>query len=160
MGSARQNGKVWLKVQLSKRPNGATAWVPADQVLVRRNTYRVVVDISSRTVTAFKGARKAFSSKAVVGSSATPTPTGTFAVLESVPQPRGSKLGSTVIALTAHSNVHKTFDGGDGRVGIHGYERLGNRLGSAASNGCIRIPASTLKKLAQATPGTPVIVQQ
>jgi lipoprotein-anchoring transpeptidase ErfK/SrfK len=62
--------------------------------------------------------------------------------------------------LTAHSNVHYTFDGGDGRIGMHGYEKLGAALGTASSNGCVRLPNSFVKRLASTVaPGTPVLVQ-
>ena len=153
-------GALYVKVRLPQRPNDADGWVDADGLVVHATSTRIVVDISNRTVTLLKNGRKSASSRAVVGAGRTPTPTGTFAVSETVPEPRGSKLGPVVIALTAHSNVHKTFDGGDGRIGLHSYEKLGNRLGSAASNGCVRLPTSFVKKIAGSVePGTPVTIQ-
>jgi lipoprotein-anchoring transpeptidase ErfK/SrfK len=161
LDTARRHGKLYYKVLLPVRPNDAAGWVDADDVVVSRTSYRLVIDISSRRVTLQRAGKRKLSVRAVVGSSRTPTPTGLFAVSEVVPQPKRSKLGSLVIALTSHSNVHFTFGGGDGRVGIHGYERLGARLGSAASNGCIRIPEQHLRRIAKLLPpGAPVLVRQ
>ena len=154
------DGVQYLQVRLPKRPNSSSGWVSADSMYVSATPYRVVVDLSARKVTIFKAGRKLTSTRAVVGAGRTPTPTGLFAVTEKVPQPRGSELGRHVVALAAHSDVHKTFAGGDGTIGMHGYERLGDRLGSAASNGCIRVPARFLSRLVRLVPpGAPVLVQ-
>lgn len=153
--------KEWLRVLIPDRPNQTTAWLLSDDVLLMDNPYRIVVDVSERKMFLLESGKKIKSESVVVGSSKTPTPVGTAAVLESVPQPEGdaNKLGAFVIALTSHSNVHKTFDGGDGRIGIHAFENLGDKLGSATSNGCIRVSKEFLLELVETVePGTPVVV--
>ena len=157
--TARKGRRLFVRVLLPSRPNDATGWVNADQVVIRKTNARIVVDISERTVTLMQAGRQVARSSAVVGASSTPTPEGLFAVSEIITQPRNSELGRQVIALTSHSDVHRTFAGGDGRVALHSYERLGDRLGSTASNGCVRLPARFVKRLARAAgPGTPVLV--
>lgn len=159
LDSTKRGETEWLKLELPSRPNGNSAWVRSTDVLVIKNPYRITISRSSKTLTLFKNGKKQYSSKIIVGTKRTPTPVGTYAVSEMVPQPRGGHLGTYVIALTAHSNVHKTFDGGDGRIGVHGYEKLGSRLGTASSNGCIRMPNKTVVKLVNTVaPGTPVVI--
>jgi lipoprotein-anchoring transpeptidase ErfK/SrfK len=70
-------------------------------------------------------------------------------------------LGPWVLSLTASSNVLENFEGGPGRVGIHGRggASLLDPLGSARSHGCIRISNAPVRWLARrARPGTPVRV--
>lgn len=75
-------------------------------------------------------------------------------------------FGAWVIGLTAHSDVLAHFDGGDGRVGMHGRggASLRDPLGTARSHGCIRLAnadISTLVRLVGAAqlPGVPVRVR-
>lgn len=96
----------------------------------------------------------------MVGAPDTPTPRGLFAVYANVPQPSPNDfLGTWALMLTAFSDVLKQFDGGLGRVAIHG--RGGTSLlvplGTAGSHGCIRIDNNAIDVLARdAGEGTPV----
>ena len=97
---------------------------------------------------------------AVVGAPGSPTPHGLFAVLERVStgSPNGF-YGSWVLTLTAHSNVYQHFNGGDGRVAIHGRggASLTVPLRTAGSHGCVRLDNAAVDWLAAvAVPGTPV----
>jgi lipoprotein-anchoring transpeptidase ErfK/SrfK len=74
-------------------------------------------------------------------------------------------LGSWVLALTAHSRVLAHFDGGDGRVALHGRgaASLADPLGTAASHGCVRLSNAAIDWLVRrigltALPGTPVVI--
>jgi lipoprotein-anchoring transpeptidase ErfK/SrfK len=102
--------------------------------------------------------------QAVVGADATPTPTGLFAILEHVPVRRpGEFLGPWSLHLTALSETWKRFDGGPGRVAIHGRsgDSLADPLGTARSNGCIRINNADIRALARRLPdGAPVRIQK
>jgi lipoprotein-anchoring transpeptidase ErfK/SrfK len=162
------DGGEWLRVRLPIRPNSAAGWIPRDRVLLSRTRYSITVNVGRRQVRVHK-ARKAQGraalvrkSRAVVGKPKTPTPKGLFAIYETVRQPNPNAfLGNWALHLTAHSNVLFDFGGGDGRVAIHGRggESLATPLGTAASNGCIRMPnrfMSWLRKRARA--GTPVRV--
>jgi hypothetical protein len=65
-------------VQIPKRPNGVTAWVPAREVAVEKVSTRIVVDLSEKKVTLYKAGKRVLSSTAAIGAPATPTPTGRF----------------------------------------------------------------------------------
>ncbi len=101
----------------------------------------------------------------VVGRPSTPTPHGLFAVLWAIRWHPDDFLGSRVLELTAHSNVLRRFEGGDGEVAIHGRggSSLLDPLGSARSHGCIRLANPAIDLLvgkigAGRLPGTPVTV--
>jgi lipoprotein-anchoring transpeptidase ErfK/SrfK len=100
-----------------------------------------------------------FSAPAVVGKASTPTPKGLHAVAELITTNAPSSFfGPYVLALTAYSETLNEFDGGDGRVAIHGTS-LPGLLGSRASHGCIRVSNGNVTTLARiARPGTPVYV--
>ena len=64
-----------------------------------------------------------------------------------------------MLALTAHSQVLMNYGGGPGRAAIHGRdgESLADPIGSARSNGCVRVANADVGYLAQhVPPGTPV----
>jgi lipoprotein-anchoring transpeptidase ErfK/SrfK len=66
-----------------------------------------------------------------------------------------------VLPLTAHSNVLKSFDGGDGQVALHGRggASLLDPLGTARSHGCVRLADSAIEWIATHVPvGTPVSI--
>jgi len=159
LGSAEVGGNQYLKLRLDQRPNTSAGWVNINDLYVQADPYRLVVSISSRSLAVYKNGRLYARTRAVVGAVTTPTPLGLFAISEDVPQPAGSDLGSYVATLTAHSNFLKTFDGGDGNVGIHGYELLGAPLGTRSSHGCIRVPESFVRLVIGLPEGTPVVVQ-
>jgi lipoprotein-anchoring transpeptidase ErfK/SrfK len=98
----------------------------------------------------------------VIGAPSTPTPAGSFAVLEVVRQPKGGVLGPWALHLTAHSNVLDNYGGGPGRVALHGRSGalLNDPLGTSRSHGCIRMPNAFVARLHDvAVEGTPVIIR-
>jgi lipoprotein-anchoring transpeptidase ErfK/SrfK len=154
--------RLWLRVRLPERPNGRSGWIDADFTRLRPTPWRIVIDRSARRATAFRAGRRARSWRVVVGTPATPTPRGLFAVYERVRQPRGSVLGPYALQLTAHSNTLLNYGGGPGRVALHGRSGplLSDPLGSAASHGCIRMQNRVVRWLAaRALPGTPVQIR-
>jgi len=154
------NGRQWLRVRLPGRPNGSSGWIPRDAVVVHRVHWRIDVSLSRRVVRVFHDGVLVRRIRAVVGKSATPTPTGLFAVYELDRQPdRGGFLGPWVIQLTAFSDVLDDYGGGPGRVAIHGRggASLADPLGTARSHGCIRIDNAEVLWLARTVvAGTPV----
>ena len=149
----------WYLVQIPKRPNGVTAWVPAAQVDVAKVTTRIVVDLSEKRVTLYKGGRKVLSSTAAIGAPATPTPTGHFYVNQRlIPTDKGGPFGPGAVGISAFSNVLTGWTQG-GPIAIHGTNAPWS-IGKAVSNGCIRIPNPVLRKLFdQALSGTPVLIR-
>lgn len=142
------DGRRWVRVQLPKRPNGSTAWLPESAVQLRPLTTRIRVRLSSRTVEVIRGGRVVKRFRAAVGTGGTPTPVGTFAVQDPVhssPSQR-SYLGPYIITLTAFSPVLRTFMGGPGLIAIHGTSAP-QLLGQAVSHGCIRVSNDSVSKL-------------
>jgi hypothetical protein len=164
LGSRRDTGgALWLKVALARRPNGASAWVPSDNMLLWRTTWRVEISTATRTVVVRHAGQVARRFRAVVGAPATPTPHGLFAIAERFPPPPGNDFyGPEVLALTAFSNVYETFGGGPGVVALHGRggASLATPLGSAGSHGCVRVENAQIDFLAHvAEAGTPVVIR-
>ncbi len=154
-------GTRWLRVRLPIRPNGSTGWLKESSVEVKRLRYRITVSRRSHRLTLFKDGRKAGSTRVVIGARSTPTPKGTFAVLEVVRQPKGEVIGPWALHLTAFSNVLDNYGGGPGRVALHGRSGplLSDALGTSRSHGCVRMPNAFITKLqGVATEGTPVII--
>jgi lipoprotein-anchoring transpeptidase ErfK/SrfK len=157
------DGRCWLEVRLPWRPNDAAGWIDADRVFLAQTRWRIGISTSRRTLTLFRDGEPVRTVSVVVGKPSTPTPTGLFAVAWAIRWKPNDFLGSWVLELTAHSDVLRRFDGGDGTVGIHGRggSSLLDPLGSAASHGCIRLENAAIDWLVRTVgsdqlPGTPV----
>lgn len=161
LGLKGKDGKIWVKVRLPKRPNTAKAWINSERVSIHKVDYRVVIDRSERRLRLYKGNRLVARRSVVVGKPSTPTPLGRFAVWDKYRPPWGRPTRPLVLELTAHSNVLKTFDGGEARVAMHGMrDELKAPLGTARSNGCIRLSDGTVRLLRKRlTLGAPVTVR-
>jgi lipoprotein-anchoring transpeptidase ErfK/SrfK len=132
--------------------------VPVDAVRLGTTALRIRISVSRRTVELMRAGRRIGSYRAAVGTAATPTPTGLFAIQDPVPSSASQRsyLGPYILTLTAYSAVLKTFMGGNGLVAIHGTPAT-NLLGQAVSNGCIRIDNAAITRLyGLVRPGTPV----
>ncbi|MEA2218862.1 MAG: hypothetical protein QOJ35_1488 [Solirubrobacteraceae bacterium] len=155
--------RLWLKVALPRRPNGSSAWIPADHAQIHFSHWRVELSTARRRLVVYRGLRVMRSLRVVVGASATPTPHGLFAVDEKIEQrDAGGFLGPWALHLTAFSEVLDNYGGGPGRVAIHGRggASLLDPLGSARSHGCIRIDNRDVRWLARVLPlGTPVRIR-
>lgn len=154
--STRREG-VWYRVLLNSRPNTATGWVPAAAVHVSATPYRVLVNLSTRRATLLRANRVVVGWPVAVGTRGNPTPVGRFAVSEIVRQPGvGGFFGPYILSLTAHSERLSDFDGGDGRIALHGTNRP-HLIGRAVSHGCVRFANPAITRLARTVPpGTPV----
>jgi lipoprotein-anchoring transpeptidase ErfK/SrfK len=157
-----RRGRRWLRVRLPERPNDRAGWILADHTRTRTTRWRVVISTGTRTVAVRRAGRLVRRFAAVVGTSATPTPHGLFAISERIRQGPGV-LGPWALHLTAHSQVLEDYGGGQGRVAIHGRSGalLADPLGSASSHGCIRIDNGAVSWVAsRAIEGTPVIIRR
>jgi lipoprotein-anchoring transpeptidase ErfK/SrfK len=150
----------WYRVQLPLRPNGVVGYVRASAVGVGRVRTRIVVDLSSREVTLFQNGRATIRTRAAIGSSATPTPTGTFYVNQRlIPNDPSGPFGPGAIGISAFSNVLTGWTQG-GPIAIHGTNQPSS-IGRSVSNGCIRVPNDVLRRMFQAAlAGTPVLVRR
>jgi lipoprotein-anchoring transpeptidase ErfK/SrfK len=149
----------WYRVQLPLRPNGSTGWVRATAVAERTMHVRIVVDLSQRRVTLYRGARPLLVTTAAIGSPSTPTPTGRYFVNQKLvaPDPLGP-FGPAALGISAFSPVlHDWAQGGP--IAIHGTNESA-LLGSAVSHGCIRVANDVVERLWKLVPtGTPVLIR-
>lgn len=158
-----RKGRCWIKVRLPERPNSAAGWIDAEPLLLRPTTWRIDISLATRTLTLTHADVATRRIRVVIGAPATPTPTGIFSIIGAWRSPPNAFLGSWILALTAHSDVLHEFDGGDGRIGIHGRggSSLLDPLGSDLSHGCIRLANTAIDWLVHTIgrpqlPGTPV----
>jgi lipoprotein-anchoring transpeptidase ErfK/SrfK len=158
LGHATGPGGVrWLEVMLPGRPDGSTGWIARQGTRERATGWRLLVDLATRSVGVYRDGVRVRTFGAVVGKSATPTPTGRFFVEETVQMAAGEPGGPFALALSARSNVLEEFEGGPGQIGIHGRDGLGGTLGQAESHGCVRLATPSIDWLtARIGPGTPV----
>lgn len=160
---ARLDGRCYptsYLVQVPKRPNGVTGWVPARQVALAKVRTRIVVDLSQKRVTLYRSGKPVLSSRAAIGARATPTPTGSFYVNQRlIPLDRSGPFGPGAVGISAFSNVLTGWTQG-GPIAIHGTNAPWS-IGKAVSNGCIRLPNAVLRKLFRQTlNGTPVVIRR
>jgi lipoprotein-anchoring transpeptidase ErfK/SrfK len=156
---AQQPG--WLQVRLPQRPNQSTAWVQADDVTLSSTPYRIVVTLSALHLTVYQAGYPILRFPAGIGTTATPTVTGSYFVAVHEAHPT-APYGPFVLDTSAHSEAIKSFEGmGDAIIAIHGPitpyadARIGT-TGVRISNGCIRMHNSDLAQLAIIPVGTPV----
>lgn len=149
----------WLRVRLPMKPNEIEGWVHNSEVTLAPVSTRLIVDLASRTVRFFDGAELVAESISVVGKDDTPTPTGVYYVTDLLQMEDPTTVyGPYVLATSARSDAFDLFNGGDPIVALHGTNQP-SLLGSAASNGCVRLPNDIATQLASRTAlGTPVFI--
>jgi lipoprotein-anchoring transpeptidase ErfK/SrfK len=149
----------WVRVQVPVRPNGSEGWVRAEDVTLSEIDTLVEVSVSGRTLRAHRDGQVVIESPVVVGEADTPTPTGRFFLTDEVAKPPTGAYGPWILAVSAFSQTMDTFADGAPLIAIHGtkYPAL---MGSAASNGCVRVPNDVIVALRDLLPlGTPVDIR-
>jgi len=147
----------WLQVLLPVRPNGSSAWVRRSELTLTKVRYRVRVSLAARQLVIYRGEEELFRTKAAVGASTTPTPSGLYFVTDVVrTSTQQAAYGPYALGLSGHSPVLERFGDGDAQIALHGTSRP-DALGQAVSKGCVRIGNSAITRLAKELPlGTPV----
>jgi lipoprotein-anchoring transpeptidase ErfK/SrfK len=149
----------WLEVELNTRPNQTTGWIRASDVTLRQTTYRIVVSLASRTLTVYDGQSPVIEANVAIGTTSTPTPRGNYYIDGAVrtPDPTGV-YGPYQLSIAAFSEVLMSFGSGVGQIAFHG-TNAPSLIGSAVSNGCIRMSNADVTRLANTVPvGTPVTI--
>jgi lipoprotein-anchoring transpeptidase ErfK/SrfK len=159
-GRAVVDGRPWVRVRLPVRPNGSEGWVPTDVVRFNHTPLRIVIDQSERSLTLYRRGRRILRTTVAIGTPATPTPNGRFAVAERIlTHTPGAFLGPVVMPLTGYSDTLNEYAGGNGRVAIHGTS-LPDLLGTRASHGCIRVANRDIVRISRLVrPGAPVLIR-
>jgi lipoprotein-anchoring transpeptidase ErfK/SrfK len=119
---------------------------------------RITIDLSQRRLTLYENGTRTLTAVVAVGAPATPTPTGRYYVNQRlVPEDPAGPYGPGAVGISAFSDVLTGWTQG-GPVAIHGTNEPWS-IGGAVSNGCIRLPNATLRKVfAAAVAGTPVLI--
>ncbi len=148
----------WIEVFLPVRPNGSTGWVRAADATVTTHTWRIRVSLGAHHIDVWNGAEEVLSAPIGVGTGETPTPGGLF-YIRSLIASTNPVYGPYAYGLSGFSDVHQSFNGGPGDIGIHGTDDP-SAIGTDVSNGCIRLRNEDISALAQVLPyGTPVEIQ-
>ena len=146
--SSRKRG-AWLYVRLPGRPNSHKGWISTNRTRLTSTGWRILVDLSTRRLTVYRGDRARRHFRAIVGKPSTPTPRGSFFIEEALALSPYESGGPFALATSARSNVFQEFEGGPGQIGIHGTNNLTGALGTAASHGCIRLGTRAITWLAR-----------
>lgn len=92
-----------------------------------RVSYRITINVNKRSLTLFRDNKVFKTYKVAVGKPSTPTPKGTFKIVNKAVNP-GGPFGAKWMGLNAPN----------GDYGIHGTNDPSS-IGNAISNGCIRM---------------------
>jgi L,D-transpeptidase catalytic domain len=160
-GATDDAGELWVRLRLPIWPNGQEGWVDASDVRLQPTRDRIVIDLSERRLTRFRGIRVIDRIGVGVGGASTPTPPGRYFVWARVATGRPSgPYGSFILGLSGFSDAIEPWTDwpGEPRLAIHGTEDPGD-AGRAVSNGCIRVPNGRLRALRDVPMGTPVVVR-
>jgi lipoprotein-anchoring transpeptidase ErfK/SrfK len=149
-------GETWYKVWLAKRPNGSSGWVRATNVGTYSTSAKIVIDVSARRLSVYRGGALRGRFTVAVGTAAYPTPTGFFFIDEKIrPSASGGVYGVLAMGLSAFQPLLPTL----GSLAIHGTNDSAI-IGRAVSDGCIRMHnADVLKVSAWVPSGSPVVIQ-
>lgn len=149
----------WLHVLLPVRPNGTTGWIRSEDVELARTGYAIEVDLADFELRLRDEGELVMETPIGYGAEDTPTPGGRYYVTELLQPPDpGGLYGPYAFGLSGFSDVHTSFAGGEGVIGIHGTNDPSS-IGNRVSNGCIRIANDVVTEMAAMLPlGTPVTI--
>ena len=133
--------------------------MPASAGSITSTGWKIVVHRAQRRVFVLDDGRVRGRFEVVVGKHSTPTPLGTFFVVEKIRLAPGVMEGPWTLATSAHSDVLRAYAGGTGQVALHGTVGMSAPLGTFASHGCVRFAPAAISWIANHVgAGTPVII--
>ncbi|MBE2320538.1 L,D-transpeptidase [Solirubrobacter sp. CPCC 204708] len=154
IGPARRG---WVRVMLPGRPNGHKAWIRTYRTEPTSTPWHLHVDLSQRSVTAYRNGARQRRFRAIIGAPATPTPRGRSFIEETMRLSATAAGGPYALATSARSDVLQEFAGGPGQIALHGTNHLTGTLSSNVSHGCVRLSDTAIRWLAERIgPGVPV----
>lgn len=145
----------WAEVISSTLPNATHGYVRLEQVALTYNPLRLEADLSRHVLRVWRGRTLLRTLPVATGSSASPTPTGRFAVTDKLTNFDSFAYGCCILALSGHQvRLRPGWTGGD-RLAIHG----GSGIGQSVSNGCLHASEHNLRWLLRRVPlGTQVTI--
>lgn len=149
----------WARVLLPSRPDSSTGWVFTGHgggLTAAHDPNQLDVDITARKLVLRNGNRVVGSWTVAVGKPNAPTPPGRTFILASIKE-TVTHFSPIILPLGTHSNTYDSYGGGPGTVALHGWPDQ-KALGTAASDGCVRVPPDALKILSTLPLGTLVVL--
>jgi hypothetical protein len=146
----------WVDVTSEALPNGVHGWARFGRdVSVQPVRWTLTASLFKRELYVLRDGRLVRTIPVGIGATGSPTPTGRFAIAETVSGAFGPAYGCCILALTARQphlppgwNTHLTY-----YVAIH----AGSGQGSAVSAGCLHATEADVRYLMRTVPlGTPV----
>lgn len=143
----------WLGILTPALPNGRIGWISVRSSLqAHRNDWRIDAFLRRHQVVVQRGGRVVSRIPVAIGAPRTPTPQGLYAVTDKLRTTNSSSpYGCCILALTGHQTQTPQGWGGGDRIAIHATDRP-DTIGSAASAGCLRAPASAVRRLVATVP--------
>jgi hypothetical protein len=150
----------WVAVLTPHTENGEPLWLRLDPERLRagRTIWNIEVDLSEYETRVFENGKLVREFPVSIGMPTAPTPTGRFAVTDTIRGDLNAAYGCCAVATTARQvNVPSGWLGGD-RIAIHGTT---GPLGAEVSHGCVRAADEDVSALVDTVPpGTPVEVHE
>jgi lipoprotein-anchoring transpeptidase ErfK/SrfK len=154
--AGRKPGWVMVRTAVRKHHVG---WLPTTSGVLFSQPRTLVVDLSKRTLTVFHRGRATDTYRVAIGTPATPTPRGKFAVTDRLTTGDATgDYGCCILALNGRqSKIAQGWGGGD-RIAIHATPNTWT-IGKRVSHGCVRATNKALHRLMrQVRLGTPVTI--
>jgi hypothetical protein len=150
----------WFGVPVPELPDGRLAWIRDDRLALdlSQTHFWITADVSRQRLELHYGDRVLDSFPVSVGSAASPTPLGDYAVTDGlVGRGLGPWYGCCVLALSGHQpNLPAGWIGGN-RMAIHGTP---GSVGGATSHGCLRASDPDMISIFARVPlGAPVFIR-
>ncbi len=153
----------FLEVILPIAPNNTTGWIQQSSATLGETETLLIIDISERKAALFIGEDLILEAPVAIGAAQTPTP-AVEAIIDTIWDRSTSETflpflyGQLLFGLNKHSEALEDFDGKRPALAIHGTDEP-ELIGSAVSNGCIRMYNSDIALFAEhVTLGTRVSI--
>jgi L,D-transpeptidase ErfK/SrfK len=127
----------------------ASLWATAEalaQENLARPARRIVVSIPDRKLAVVEGSRVVRVFETAVGAPCTPSPTGSFTIVQRIPDPTWYGKGKVVPPGKSNPIGPRWLGLSKKGYGIHGTNNPAS-IGSSASHGCVRLRNSDIKEL-------------
>lgn len=155
--AARRPGWVLVRTTNAKHHVG---WLPTSSGALFEEPRTIVIDLSAKTLTLFHRGRLTDRYRVAIGTPATPTPTGRYAVTDRLKTgDENGDYGCCILALNGHQEKIAQGWGGGDRIAIHATPHTWT-IGKAVSHGCVRASNKALHQLMRKVRlGTPVRIK-
>ena len=133
----------FVEVILPVTPNNTSGWLIKEDITIAESENLIIIDLSERKAALYVGADLIAEAPVAIGAPNTPTP-ALEAIIDAIWERSSSETklpslyGQRLFGLNKHSEALSDFDGRRPALAIHGTDEP-DLIGSAVSNGCIRM---------------------